>query len=275
MIYADFHTHTTFSTDGKGAPKDMLCRAAALGLKYYCITDHMDYGYPGGEGAFTFSPEDDFSALHPLQKHMEGRLKLSVGVELGLRNEPELLKTLPKQYEALLSDWPFDFVIGSTHVLEYQDPYYPAFWERHSPEEGVRLYLESVLENTRAYDGFQVYGHLDYILRYLPDGTQVDMRRFRDLYDAILKQLLAKGKGIELNTSNYARGASEPHPDSWVLSRYRELGGELLTVGSDAHLPERIAYDFARAEKLLLRLGYRYYTTFSEKKAGFHPLGEA
>lgn len=274
MICADFHTHTTFSTDGTGAPEDMLRQAAALGLKYYCFTDHMDYDFPGEEGAFTFSPEEYFSALLPLKRRYAGRLTVSVGVELGLRNEPELLNAMPKRCEALLSAYPFDFVIGSTHVLQYEDPYEPSFWERRSPEEGVRLYLESILDNARAYDGFQVYGHLDYILRYLPQGAQVDMRRFRDLYDAILKQLLAKGMGIELNTANYARGASEPHPEAWVLSRYRELGGELLTIGSDAHRPERIAYDFARAEKLLLRLGYRYYATFSEKKPDFHRLGE-
>ncbi len=274
MIIADFHTHSSFSTDSDSRPEEMAARACELGLKQYCITDHMDLDFPLEEGAFIFDLPRYFDKLTLLRMQYADRLDLRIGIELGLRNEPEVISTMPERYRKMLADWPFDFAIGSTHVLEYRDPYYPEYWQMHSPEEGVRLYLESILDNAGAYDGFQVYGHLDYILRYLPEGAEVDTGRFYDLYDAILKKLLSKDMGIEVNTSCYAKGASSPHPEPWVLSRYLELGGEILTIGSDAHMPERIAGAFDRTEALLLGLGYRYYTTFRNRKPEFHELGK-
>jgi histidinol-phosphatase (PHP family) len=133
------------------------------------------------------------------------------------------------------------------------------------------MYFESVLYSVCHYDCFHVYGHLDYILRYLPEGVTVDMKQFAPLLDRILTELIARGKGIEVNTSRLARGGVL-NPSPKILARYRELGGTLLTIGSDAHRPDRIAGAFTKAEAVLKDLGYKEYTTFLRGKPSFRKL---
>lgn len=282
MLQADYHMHTMFSTDSKASPSAMVEAAIARGLSYCCITDHMDYCYPSskpenlqtGLREFEFLPDDYFDTLLQCREAYKNQITLCIGVELGLRNEPDKKEEIRSFYQKLLSDYPFDFCIGSTHVLDGFDPYEPDFWNNRTAEEGLKANFASIAENANYYEGFQVYGHLDYIIRYLPDGKRTYLPAdYQDFIDLGLKRLIEKGIGIECNTSGYRHGLSGPHPQTELLKRYRELGGELLTIGSDAHCPEQVAQDFYAAEALLLELGFRYYTVFQKKKPEFLPLG--
>lgn len=271
MIIADFHNHTSFSSDSTAAPETMIERAIALGLKILCITDHMDYLFPEQyDYTFVFNPEDYFTKLNTLKDKYAGQIDLRIGIELGLRNEPDKIQPCADYYHMLAEKYPFDFLIGSTHVLENVDPYYPEYWEGRTKEDGMRAYFESILENSKNFDMFQVYGHLDYLIRYVPgDDHTYKYADYADLIDEILKLLITQGRGIELNTAGYKYGLGFAHPHPDILTRYRELGGEILTIGSDGHAPEHLAYDFAKAEELLKALGFRYYTIFNERKPEF------
>lgn len=266
MITADFHTHTSFSTDSDASPESMIETAIARGIKTYCITDHMDYLFPIKEEPFVFDPEEYFTRLSALKKAYRGQIDLRIGVELGLRDEPDVRDEVKLLCDRLTADYPFDFVIGSTHVIDHFDPYHKDKWKGRTVDEIVTMYFESILYSVRNYDCFHVYGHLDYILRYVPAGASIDMSRYGEIIDTILKELIARGKGIEINASWLIKGGPSANPGRGILKRYRELGGTVLTIGSDAHIPERIAGRFDEIEAELKELGYREYSVFKKGK---------
>lgn len=168
---------------------------------------------------------------------------------------------------------PFDFVIGSSHVVHGYDPYYPDFFEGRKEFRCYMEYFESILENLSVYDDFDVYGHLDYVVRYGPNKNhEYSYGRYKDILDEILKKLISMNKGIELNAGGYHYGLGEPNPCIDVIRRYRELGGEIITVGADAHTPDKIAWEFVKAANVLNDCGFRYYTIFKNRSPEFLPL---
>ena len=277
MILADYHTHTEFSTDSEAAVEDMVKAAIKKGLKIICITDHFDRNYPeipeeavkAGRD-FEFNPKEYFDKIYELKHRYKNDIKVLCGVELGLRNEPENMEEIKAYYDKLLDEYDFDFAIGSTHVLENLDPYYEQYWEGKTKKDGISAYFKSIAQNAAYYKNFMIYGHLDYLIRYVPDSVKdYDYSEYKELIDEALNSLINSGRGVELNSSGYKYGLEYPHPKPEILKRYRELGGEILTIGSDAHAPEHIAYDFKRAEELLKNLGFKYYTVFEKRKPEF------
>ena len=161
-----------------------------------------------------------------------------------------------------------DFIIGSTHVVDGLDPYYPEFWYDHDAISGVRRYYENMFECVNTINNFDVYGHLDYITRYIPEKygkISYDELTPFDLVQEILKKLIYNGKGIELNTAGWRKGDS-PNPASFILKEYKRLGVDLITVGSDAHKSEHIAYEIKKAHALLAECGFRYACIFRKRK---------
>lgn len=271
MITADYHVHSAFSSDGKATMEQMIEQAIKLGLKKLCFTDHMDYDYPQvGVYNFTFEVQDYLKKIVEMKERYQGQIELLTGVELGL--QPHLKDRLT----SLVNSYPFDFIIGSSHVVDHIDPFYPEYWINKTREEGIRAYFQSIIDNCNTFDGFNVYGHLDYIIRYVPgqaeEKTTYSYNEYADVLDGALKAIIHLGKGIEVNTAGYKYGLGYPHPKPEVLSRYKELGGELITIGSDAHRPEHLCYDFDRIPELLKSLGYRYYATFIKGKPVFEKL---
>jgi histidinol-phosphatase (PHP family) len=252
--------------------EQMIERAIQLGLKRLCFTDHMDYDYPHkGDISFVFDPEEYTKKLTEMKVKYHGKLEILTGIELGL--QPQVME----EFNKLMQEYRFDFAIGSSHVLDYIDPYFPQFWENRTREEGIRAYFQSIIDNCKQFQKFfHIYGHLDYIIRYAPtpEGTKSDYSYadYADLLDEVLKTILSCGKGIEVNTAGLKYGLGYPHPKKEVLKRYRELGGELITIGSDAHKPEHLCYDFQLVPELLKSLGYQYYATFVDGKPIYEKL---
>lgn len=264
MIICDCHNHTGFSADSDASAESMIEKAINLGLSYLCMTDHMDIdmNFPGKD--FTFSLPDYFQKHEELRKRYGDRIHLLTGIELGL--QPHIGKELADT----LSYGDFDFVIGSAHVCDRMDPYFPEFWQNKTEEQGIRRYFEYILETVAAFDDIDVYGHIDYIVRYAPTrANHYSYRNYAEILDEILKTLISKNIGIELNTAGlkYGLGFAHPHPD--ILKRYRELGGEILTIGSDAHKPEHLAYAFDQVPEILKACGFSYYTMFKNRKPEF------
>lgn len=264
---ADCHMHTAFSGDSNAPMKDMIEAAIKTGLNEICITDHLDYDYARDLEYFLFDLEEYFSCIEQQKEQYKGRIKIKAGVEFGL--QPQLGKRLKEVAER----WPFDFIIGSSHVVDGVDPYYSEYWEGKKVEHGVLRYYESMLENIESCADFDVYGHIDYIIRYCPDKTKdFSYRRYAELIDECLKKLIDAGKGIEVNTGGFKYGLGHPNPHEDILKRYHELGGEILTVGSDAHEPAHVGFAFQKIPQILKNCGFRYTTVFRERKAEFYPI---
>jgi histidinol-phosphatase (PHP family) len=277
MIIADYHVHSEFSSDSQVPMEQMIERAIQLGLKKLCFTDHMDYDYPAvGNHNFVFDVNSYTDKLDELKQRYHSQIEILTGIELGL--QPHLKERL----ETLVNSYPFDFIIGSSHVVDHVDPYFPEFWENRTKKEGIYRYFESIIENCKTFQGFNVYGHIDYIIRYVPvpkavNGTPVvkedyNYSDYADILDEVLKMIISLGRGIEVNTAGLKYGIGYPHPKAEVLKRYRELGGELITIGSDAHKPEHLCYDFHLIPDLLKNLGFRYYATFVQGKPLYEKL---
>lgn len=263
-MFTDFHTHCCFSSDSKSTPEAMIEGAIKKGISTLCFTDHQDFDFPSETPLFTFDCDAYFEKLLALKAIYKERIEILIGVELGLQPH------LQARYRELLAGFPFDFVIGSSHLVQGMDPYYPEFFEHRSEEEGYLTYFEETLKNIHACDTFDVYGHIDYIVRYGPNkNADYSYAKYGDILDEILRALIARGKGIELNTAGFKYGLGVPNPCPEVLQRYRELGGEILTIGSDAHVPEHLAYDFARVRDILTACGFSYYTLFRDRKPEF------
>lgn len=268
MIASDFHMHTCFSTDSDATPEAMVEGAIKKGLKTICITDHLDKDYPFneelGENAFLFDVGTYFQRLRKLQEQYEGQIRICIGIELGL--QPHLGEYCQK----ITTEYPFDFVIGSLHVVSQKDPYYREEFSDLTDVELYRLTFQEMLESLKNVESFDVLGHMDYIVRYgTHQAEEYSYAAFASELDEILKKVIRMGKGIELNTAGlkYGLGFGHPHPD--VLKRYRELGGEIITVGSDGHKPEHVAYEFQKARGILQECGFRYYTEFAGRRPNF------
>ena len=274
MIQADMHMHTWFSTDSEACPRDMADEAVRKGLKTICFTDHFDKDDLewGEEGIFDVDAY--FVEMQKLQEEYAGKLNIRIGIELGLRTY------LKDYYEELTKKYPFDFVIGSVHNVPYKkdaegnilytDPAAEKLFTDRTDKEAYRLMMETTLENVRTSDCFQTLGHLDYVVRYGKSREkEYSYTDYADIIDEILKLLIEKEKGLEVNSAGLKYGLPFAHPHPDVLKRYRELGGEIITIGADAHKPEHIAYDFAKAEEILKSCGFKYYTEFFEQKPVF------
>ena len=226
----------------------------------------MDLDYPVDEKGndFLLDLVSYTKAISELKQNNTD-IDIRLGIELGVMDylTPKLT-TFVKQY-------PFDFVIASSHLVNGIDPYYPAYKDKFPGNLGYGAYFHSILENVKAFEDFDVYGHLDYVCRYIQ--VPYIPSDFTDLLDEILKKIIELGKGIEVNTASLSKGLHFPHPHPYILKRYLELGGEIITIGSDAHTADNIGSYFAETEKHLLSLGYKYYATYKDRKPSFHKLG--
>lgn len=264
----DTHMHTHFSVDSEADTLEMIQSSINAGLDGICFTDHLDLEETQTTpDTFPLDLPAYFKEMKEFQTQFDGKFPIYIGVEIGLQTYLESL--LPK----IIQEYPFDFVIGSSHWVNGEDPYYPEYFVGKVEDEAYLEYFESILENLAVFDCFDVYGHLDYIVRYGPNTNQYyTYEKFADVIDEILRILIQRGKGIEVNTGGFKYGLGHPNPTEDILKRYRELGGEIITIGADAHKPEHVAYDFTKIPKILTACGFRYYTVFQKRKPTFYPL---
>lgn len=270
-IRSDFHLHSSFSGDSQSPMEDMIQRGIELGFTHMCFTEHNDFDYPAcddlAEGAFELNADAYLYDLLKYRDKYKDKINVLFGLELGL--QPHLMR----RNSIFAKAHDYDFIIGSSHVCNGKDPYYPAFFEGRSEEEAYSEYFQSIIDNIKKFTNFDVYGHLDYVVRYGPNkDSEYTYEKYQDLLDSILKLLIENGKGIEINTGGVVKGLRELHPCTAIVRRYRELGGEIITIGSDAHKPEAIGAYFDRAEAVLRECGFKYYTIFEKRVPEFKKL---
>jgi len=259
--------HTDFSGDSNSTPEEMIRGAIAKGLKTLCFTDHYDKDYFYTEREEIVDCERYFGVLESLREKYKEQIEVRIGIEIGLR------PYLGEYYAEFVNSHPFDLVIGSLHVIQDNDLSEQVIFESHSDEDAYRIVLNEMLEDIRAVADFDILGHIDYMVRYGQHRVRdYSYARFKEEIDAVLKYQIESGRGIEMNMSGfkYGLGFCHPHPD--IIKRYRQLGGEIITVGADGHCPEHIAYDFDKAADILKACGFKYYTEFKARKPIFKSL---
>lgn len=261
-ICHDYHLHSDFSADSETPAESMVRRAIELGLSEMCFTEHMDPDMIS-DVVFTVDFEAYFAELQRLREQYRDRIKLHIGMEYGLQPH------LPGHLRKLAGQYPFDFIIASQHVVGGKDPYWPSFFEGREERDCYERFFREEYENLTLFspDDWDTLGHMDYVVRYGPNQNRFySYAEYGDLIDPILLFLIRHDKCLEVNTGGIRHGLGEPNPSVEVLRRYRELGGERITIGSDAHEPAHLCYAFDQAAGLLRELGFRGYTVFEGRK---------
>ena len=260
----DTHMHCYFSGDSESSPQDMIESAIQKGLSGICFTDHQDVDYRRTPGLFDLDFDRYQLEIMELKEKYRNRIEICWGVELGL--QPHVVD----ENLNIAHSYPFDFIIGSSHIVDHIDIYFPSYYEGRTELGAYRRYFESVLENVLTDADYDVYGHLDYVVRYGPNkNLYFSYEKYADLIDEILRILISKGKGLELNMAGFKYGLGHPNPTEDILKRYRNLGGEIITLGSDGHKPDQIAWDYEKVPELLEQAGFQYYTVFKNRKPQF------
>ena len=259
----DYHMHTRVSFDGHDTGIQMAQAAKAAGLKEICFTDHLDYDPLGKMGVLAFETEKYNAEYDDLE--MPG-LKIRRGMEFGMTVDNR------QRFREDLMRRPFDFVLGSIHFVDDLDVYYEDYWQGKTVFQAERRFLEATLDCVRLHDDFDVLAHLTYIAKTHchPAPRPVPVEEHRELIDEILKVVAEKGKGLEMNTSGVDRcGGFLPTED--IFRRFKELGGEIVTVGSDAHQSHRVGQYSFEACRILKEI-FGHVCTFEDRKPIFHKL---
>ncbi len=264
MILSDYHVHSSFSGDSQAEMRTVIDAAVYKGINNLCFTEHHDIDLPPSNICFLLDIPAYQETFFRLKREDQKQISLMFGIELGI--QPHLYSTL----NSIVNSYPFDFVLCSNHVVNGIDPYFPAFFEGKTKEEAYFSYFNDILNNVRNYQNYDSYGHLDYVIRYGPyEDKAYIYPTYQDVLDEILLTIIRNGKGIELNASGFKYKLQDSHPSSQVIKRYKELGGEIITVGSDAHNPVQLLNYFDLAQNILVDAGFKYYTIFKDRKPEF------
>lgn len=265
MIKFDYHTHSVFSDDSTAPLSAMIEQAVKLGLDEIAVTDHFDPDYADPSIPFTLDYSDYHAAITQMQETYKGKIKIVRGLEVGLQSH------VLEDCEQVVSAHPYDFVLGSIHCAEKKELYGGSFYSGRSLEESYVAYYRSFYECLKNYKNYCVAGHLNIVERYMPGRPDPDT--YIDLVKDLLRLIIEDGKGIELNTSSFRyKMGDRLTPSVEMLKLYRSMGGEIITVGSDAHTPQYLADHFEYAEEVLKSVGFRYITVFERMKPQMKPL---
>lgn len=257
----DYHIHSKVSFDGHDSGLQLAIAARDTGLTEICFTDHMDYIRHVHTQPLVFDLEDYSREYDGLE--VPG-LKIRRGLEFGLYEDNQ------GQLQEALRQRSYDFVLGSVHFVDDLDVYFAQYWENKTVFEAEQRFLEQTLACVQAHEDFDVLAHLTFLSKSKANPTKATLpyEPHREVIDEILRTLAAKGKGLEMNTSGVDRcGGFLPTVN--YFRRFKELGGEIVTVGSDAHRCNRVG-QYAKEACGLLKDIFGYVCTFEERKPIFH-----
>ncbi len=259
-ILYDYHIHTNFSLDSDAKLKDIVEFAINKGLKEIAITNHIE------PNVITGIIEDRNFANHlleieSLQNEFKNEIKILKGAEATLYTNNE------KNHNDFINKYSeLDFIIGSPHSINRKDLHMYFDFTKYTKKECYEMYLREIISCIPNHN-FNVYGHLDFISRYSNyENPFMLYKDFSDLIDEVLKLLIKHDKGLELNTSGIRYGIDSFYPSKEILTRYKQLGGEIITVGSDSHAFNTLGDHFDIAYNYLKDCGFNSITTFEKMK---------
>lgn len=292
-MLTDSHQHSNLSVDGRNSPEEMFARAVGEGLGAVCLTEHVDFD-PRNPHFGYYDHEAVLKSLDAARAAFRGRLEIRTGVELDL--QPEFLDAA----RDFLRDKRLDFALGSFHFVNQEfvgtAAYFRTFAHRNNDgdpvktpysgnyreivegldpalvEKGIQVYFDGLAELARTAE-FDVLAHFD-LIKWQGAATWADDRlaRFAEPAKKILELLVSRGKGLEVNTKGLRLTCNETFPSLDLLRAYRQSGGEVVTVGSDAHRAEETGSGVRAAYDLLREAGFKYVSFFRERKPHMIPL---
>lgn len=280
MFRADYHLHCEFSDDSDTPMEAQIERAIAFGLDELCFTDHVDYGIKKDRDEPDIPRREDgtllanvdypryFAKLEEMRRQYGDRITVCSGLEFGTQSHTvNRFETLYQKYRDEL-----DFVLLSMHQVGDQEFWTQDFQRGRTQDEYNLRYYEEILAVMRCFHDYSVLAHLDLLSRYDENGVYPFVK-VRDIVAEILTLAIRDGKGIELNTSSWHYGLADTQPSRDILRLYRDLGGTILTIGSDAHRPKYVADHMDDARAILRdELGFRRFCTFEKMQPVWHTL---
>lgn len=258
----DLHNHCEFSYDSETPMEENVKAAVEKNLKYLSITDHLDLFYPTDKYMDTIDIPGYFEKHYPLQEKYQGKIDLLAGIEVGIQEETAQVN------DTIVEEYNFDFVIGSVHALDCVDLYMGQVVSKFkSLEDFYKYYYEGTQRAVEASQNFDVLGHIDYMDRYIGDVNAIPpISNYKEYILPTLESLISRGKGIEINTGGPIRGLPYNHPKREVLEWYKDLGGKIITIGSDAHTPDQIGEGVVGAMEMLKEIGFETVSIFKKRK---------
>ncbi len=288
LMYADYHVHCEYSDDSRTPMKEQIETGIRRNLSEICFTDHVDYGvkkdwsegnitYRNGDGVNGDPAEKEpianvdypkyFAELKKQKAAYQNRITVKAGLEFGVQTHTV------SRYEQLYETWKedLDFVLLSIHQIHDLELWNQDFQNGKTQAEYNRAYYRELYEVMKQFHHWSVLAHLDLITRYDMQGVY-PFEEVEDDIAEILKLAIREGKGIEINTSCWHYGLADTQPSRRILRLYHDLGGTILTTGSDAHIPSFVADHFADAHRILKEAGFESFCTFDRMEPRFHPL---
>ena len=255
----DYHIHSN-SPDAGQDMKEMCRAAIARGIDEIAVTDHYEF-YSGGMLTKYFHRsylDQYFADLAECRELFAGRLVIRAGAELGQGDQD------PGRQQEIIAAYPFDYLIGSLHKLHNVD-LANLYYQEGNGKRIAEEYYRQLIEMARNSD-FDCLGHLDLVKRYgKRAGCDMDTRPYMALITEVLKQLIARDKGLEINTSSLREGLNETMPGMDVLTAFKDLGGRIVTVGSDAHNPADVGRGLEKACQLLRSAGFDSFAVYHQR----------
>ena len=280
----DYHVHTEFSDDSNYPMEQVIKDAITKEFDELCFTDHVDYGIKkdwdesgemiyrkGGAGEPDQMPVANvdypvyYKTFQKMKELYQDKISLKFGLEFGMQAH-----TVEK-YEKLFSRYPFDFIILSVHEIEDKEFWDQGFQNGMTQQEYNERYYEEMLYLVQNYHNYSLLGHMDLITRYDKAGVY-PFEKLKPILTKILKTVIADEKGIEVNTSSHRYGLKDLTPSRDILKLYKELGGKIITIGSDSHKPEHLGAFVDETKEELKALGFEQICTFDKMKPVYHNL---
>ncbi len=263
--FVDMHTHSDHSFDGNNSCM-MLCESAVeKGIDVLAVTDHCEID--SKELDFRAFCTNQYVETYKAKKFFEGRLLLLQGIEMGqaIYNKPLA--------EKILSEFKYDFILGSIHNLENMEDFYFLDYSQYDVYSLLDRYFDAILELCR-WNQFDSLAHLTYPLRYIKGNAKidVDLSRFSDKTEVILKTLAENGKALEINTSGLFLALNDTLPGKEYIKRFRDLGGEYITLGSDSHYYNKLGMGIERGMEIAKECGFEYLTVYKQRSPMLIPI---
>lgn len=276
-MFADYHVHTAFSDDSIYPMEQVVQDAISKKIDEICFTEHVDYGikvdwdsgkeivYRNGEPCANCNYPLYMKTIKQMKKRYGNKITIKTGLEFGMQ-----MHTI-KLYEKLFSQYDLDFVLLSIHQVNDLEFWNQDYQRGKTQKEYNEGYYDEMLRLVKSYKNYSVLAHMDLITRYDNDGVY-SFEKIKNKITEILKIVISDGKGLELNTSSKRYGLSDSTPCRDILTLYYNLGGNIITIGSDSHKPEHLGAYIQEGKELLRSIGFTQYCTFEKMKPIFHSL---
>lgn len=279
IMLSDYHIHSEYSDDSVEPMENIIKSAIEKNISEICFTDHVDYDIKLDHDIFNQMNDEEraknekvlnvdypnyFEEIETLINKYKNRIIIKKGLEFGMQ-----VHTVEK-FQNLFGSYDLDFVILSCHQADNKEFWNYDYQNGKTEDEYNLGYYQEIYKCIHLYNDYSVLGHLDLIQRY--NKTIYPFEKTKEIITEILKKVIMENKGIEVNTSSFAYKLKDLTPARDILSLYHQMGGKIITIGSDAHKAENVGSHISLIQQELKNIGFSHFCTFDKMKPVFHEL---